>query len=194
MYGFKKVPVLSKGAHTSPEEGMCIMELVSFINREPFCDSPHCTDDRISAYMQNVNDTVTDEERVKLLSVLDRMFHTGALVWEERRAVNEGLQNLWPELRDMVALERTQYYHSEAMTHPDKLVPSHHRIWDFLYHVSMSEESVDVKLVILNKVLDVMDKAMGVEETLPQNREVIEEMLAEREKRASASSDPWNEE
>lgn len=177
MYGFSRVPVLSKGAHESPEEGMCIMELVSFINRESFADNPQCTDHRIAGYMQNVNDTVTDEERVKLLSVIDRMFHTGDMVWGERVEANEGLQNLWPELRGMVALERTQYYYSVTMTHPDRRVPSHHRIWDFLYQVSLSSESVDVKLAILNKVLDVMDKAMGVEETLPQNREVIEEML-----------------
>lgn len=194
MYGFKNMPVLSKGAHTSPEEGMCIMELVSFINREPFCDSPHCTDDRISTYMQNVNDTVTDEERPKLFTVLDRMFHTGDMTWEQRVDSNIGMQTIWPELAGLLETDRSKLYYSEAMTKPDRLVPSPYVIWNFLYHVSMSTESVDMKLAVLNKVLDVMDEAMGVEETLPQNREEIEKMLAHREESAAASArGPWAE-
>lgn len=194
MYGFKNMPVLSKGAHESPEEGMCIMELVSFINREPFSDSPHCTDDRISTYMQNVNDSVTDEERPKLFTVLDRMFHTGDMTGKQRVDTSMGLQSIWPELAGLLETDRSKLRYTEAMADPDRLVPNPYNIWHFLYHLSMSTESVDVKLAVLNKVLDVMDKAMGVEETLPQNREEIEKMLARREESAAAAArGPWDE-
>lgn len=176
MYGFSKTPVLSKGAHTSPEEGMCIMELVSFINREPFCDSPRCTDDRISTYMQNVNDSVTEEERPKLLSVIDRLFHTGDMTRDQRVETNIGLQGIWPELGELLETAGTKFYYQQDMA-DGKQIPSCYAIWNFLYHLSMSTESVDVKLAVLNKVLDVMDEAMGVGETLPQSREEIEKML-----------------
>ena len=177
MYGFNKVPVLSRGGHGSADSGMCIMELVSFINREPFSDHPDCTDTRVSAYMQNVNDTCTDAERTKLLSVLDRMFHTGDMTWEQRVDSNEGLRNIWPELKGMVVTDRGKEMYAQAMAKPDRLIPTAPRIWDFLYRVSMGSESVDVKLALLNRVLDVMDEVMGVEETLPQNRAEIEKML-----------------
>ena len=177
MYGFNKVPVLSKGEHASPEEGMCIMELVSFINREPFSDSPNCTDNRISGYMQYVNDAVPDEERVKLLSVLDRMFHTGDMTWDQRVEANVGLQSIWPQLGALLETNLMKFHYEDVPKGVDSEFPSIYLIWDFLYILASSSESVDMKLVILNKVLDVMDEAMGVEETLPQNREAIEGML-----------------
>ncbi len=174
MYGFNKLPVLSKGEHLYPGEGMCIMELVSFINREPFSDRPSCTDDRITTYMQNVNDTATDAERVKLLSVIDRMFHTGDMTWEQRVEVNGGMQRICPELKEMVTeRSRILYDYATSTSRP---------VWDFLYRISLSEESIDVKLALLNRVLDMMDEVLGVMVTLPQNRAEIEKMLAEVQK------------
>ena len=178
MYGFKKVSVLARGGHEAPEDGMCIMELVSFINREPFSDRPKCVDRSISLYMQNVNDTVTSEERVKLLSVIDRMFHTGERTWDEWYTAREKFAELWPWMGTILETEQARkiYIRRDGWIVSglgDKTL----EVWGFILDLSMSAESVDVKLAVLNRMLDIMDEVMGVEEILPQNREEIEKML-----------------
>lgn len=41
---------LSKGKHTDPEDGACVMELASMLAGEPFTDHPASTrDERVSA-------------------------------------------------------------------------------------------------------------------------------------------------
>ena len=62
---------LSAGAHTSPEQGMCIMEAVAWMARLPFSDQPTCTSPLIGALLRPFNDRLkTNAERNRLLMPL----------------------------------------------------------------------------------------------------------------------------
>ena len=168
LYGFKKAPKLSMGSHNYPEEGMCIMELVSFINRdwEDFSDTPESVHPQIVMYMQSTNDQCEDDERVHLLSVLDRMFHTGDMTVEQN----------W-DFGNLITSKEEQF---EALIgYSDLAFGSRYLpgVWRYLCGFAASPAPLADKLAVLNLILDCADEAMGVTEVLPQNREVIEQML-----------------
>ena len=57
------------GGHSSPDEGMCVMEAVAFVAGEPFSDHPACACPVIASFMRAWNDGLpTDEDRRRLLS------------------------------------------------------------------------------------------------------------------------------
>lgn len=58
---------LSRGSHTSPENGMCAMELVAHLSGEPFSDRPECVSRAIGAFTRNLNDQMNDQARNELL-------------------------------------------------------------------------------------------------------------------------------
>ncbi len=57
---------LSKGKHTSPDEGACVMELASMLSGEPFSDHPRSVCPVISALLRRYNDTLDDWRRQDL--------------------------------------------------------------------------------------------------------------------------------
>lgn len=62
---------LDKGAHDSPEEGMCFIEAVAFIRRAedssvPFNDAPVCVSPVLRAFGIAWNDGLPDDERQEL--------------------------------------------------------------------------------------------------------------------------------
>jgi hypothetical protein len=57
---------LSKGTHSSPEEGACVMELASMLAGEPFSDHPKSACPVISSFLRTYNDSVDDERRQTL--------------------------------------------------------------------------------------------------------------------------------
>jgi hypothetical protein len=62
---------LRHGAHSSPADGMCAMELVAWLAGEPHTDEPECTCPVIAAYVRAVNDAIpTDVQRERLLRPL----------------------------------------------------------------------------------------------------------------------------
>ena len=67
---------LSKGAHTTAEEGMCIMEAVAFFAKEPHSDRPACACPVLTEYMINLNDGMEDEERKLLLPYIEKLINT----------------------------------------------------------------------------------------------------------------------
>lgn len=73
---FDFVPVLADGPHNSPEEGACVMEMVSFLAGEEWSDTPACSNDLISFLAQNVNDILDDKSRQLILGQFDRLFNT----------------------------------------------------------------------------------------------------------------------
>ena len=168
LYGFKKAPKLSMGSHNFPEEGMCIMELVSFINRdwEDFSDTPESVHPQIVLYMQNANDYCEDDERVHLLSVLDRMFHTGDMTAEQN----------W-DFTKLIISKEAQFETLRGYSSSEFGSLHYAAIWRSLGGFASSDAPMADKLAVLNLILDCADEAMGVTETLPQNREVIEQML-----------------
>jgi len=57
---------LSPGAHSSPEEGVCVVELASVLAKEKFTDRPRCVCPVIGAFLRGWNDRATHAERQRL--------------------------------------------------------------------------------------------------------------------------------
>jgi len=57
---------LAKGGHSSPKQGMCIMEAVSLIAGEKWSDHPECVSPAIGAFLRSWNDGLEDEPRQRL--------------------------------------------------------------------------------------------------------------------------------
>ena len=57
---------LGKGKHSSPEHGVCVMELASMLAGEPFTDHPRSASRSIAAFLRGYNDMLDDERRQDL--------------------------------------------------------------------------------------------------------------------------------
>jgi hypothetical protein len=57
---------LSQGNHDKPEDGMCVMEMASYLAREPWSDHPQCVSPVIAAFCRSWNDALDDETRQRL--------------------------------------------------------------------------------------------------------------------------------
>ncbi|MFI7491405.1 hypothetical protein ACIBXA_23760 [Micromonospora echinaurantiaca] len=64
---FPSLPPLRPGTHLTPEDGACLMELVSLIAGEPFSDHPRCTDPTLATIARVVNDALSDSSRQALV-------------------------------------------------------------------------------------------------------------------------------
>jgi hypothetical protein len=60
---------LCRGKHSSPAQGVCVMELASMLAEEPFSDRPACTDPVIGGLLRAYNDSVDRERRQDLYAV-----------------------------------------------------------------------------------------------------------------------------
>jgi len=57
---------LSKGKHSSPESGACVMELASMLAGEPFSDHPASVCPVIGSFMRAYNDAIDEHRRQDL--------------------------------------------------------------------------------------------------------------------------------
>lgn len=57
---------LSKGKHTGPEDGACVMELASMLASEPFTDHPASVCPVIGSFLRSYNDSIDDTRRQSL--------------------------------------------------------------------------------------------------------------------------------
>ena len=57
---------LSRGRHSSPEHGACVMELASMLAGESFTDHPRSVSRPIASFLRGYNDLVDDRRRVDL--------------------------------------------------------------------------------------------------------------------------------
>jgi hypothetical protein len=57
---------LSKGKHTTPEDGACVMELASMLAGEPFTDHPASVCPVIGSFLRSYNDSIDDDRRQSL--------------------------------------------------------------------------------------------------------------------------------
>lgn len=60
------LPLLSRGAHTDPADGACLMEYVSLLAGEQFSDRPSCTHPLLAQIARLVNDTSPENVRHEL--------------------------------------------------------------------------------------------------------------------------------
>lgn len=75
------LPVLSSGAHPSPEYGACFMEFTALLAGQPFNDHPHCVDLHLGRVMQMINDRLNEQDRIKLVPLLGRAIGLVAPGW-----------------------------------------------------------------------------------------------------------------
>lgn len=61
---------ISRGKHASIQSGACLMELVAYVNGEPWTDLPRCVSPLLAAFCRSLNDTMEDAERQKLKELI----------------------------------------------------------------------------------------------------------------------------
>jgi hypothetical protein len=57
---------LSRGRHSSPEHGACVMELASMLAGESFSDHPRSVSRPIASFLRGYNDLIDDRRRADL--------------------------------------------------------------------------------------------------------------------------------
>ena len=67
---------LTKGKHSSPDEGACVMELASMLAGEPFSDHPASVCPVIGSFLRAYNDSIGDEFRQDLYAYASRVVGT----------------------------------------------------------------------------------------------------------------------
>lgn len=86
---------LAGGAHKRPEDGLCAMEAVAWLEGLAHTDHPVCTCDVIAAFVRGVNDGLDDASRQRLVAYLPRL--VGTVSPEHRRERAEYLA--WQAIR-----------------------------------------------------------------------------------------------
>ena len=84
------IPVrLSDGGHSSPREGVCVVELASLIAQEEFSDRPRCVCPVIGAFLRGWNDRAAYAERQRLGPYAQRIVGSrgSSRVTEKRRNI-----------------------------------------------------------------------------------------------------------
>ncbi|MGH3828685.1 MAG: hypothetical protein ACRDQX_16170, partial [Pseudonocardiaceae bacterium] len=59
--------VLKRGAHSSPEQGVCLMEAVAYVRGLPHTDTPSCVSPVLSAFGRRLNDVLPEDRRQELV-------------------------------------------------------------------------------------------------------------------------------
>jgi hypothetical protein len=78
---------LSKGKHSSPEDGACVMELASMLAGETFTDHPDSVSPAIGSFLRAYNDSLDDERRQDLYDYASRVVGSrGSVALERARA------------------------------------------------------------------------------------------------------------
>ena len=77
---------LSSGSHESPKDGMCVMEMVSFLEGEEWSDRPTCTSPVIASFCRIINDRMPQEYRDRLQKRVLRLVDTVDPNLDQQRA------------------------------------------------------------------------------------------------------------
>jgi hypothetical protein len=77
---------LSKGNHTTPKDGRCAMEWVSYLAGEPHSDKPACVSPLLKSFCISFNDGLPDDKRQLLRPYLARTIGTAGDGLDEQRA------------------------------------------------------------------------------------------------------------
>ena len=100
---------LEIGEHTHPNDGMCAMELVSWLAGEKFSCSPDCVSFTIRQVFQVFNDNLPKRARARLLDYLPRIVGTA---YGEVEAEAERLDFMvWFMIRDCIPTTLHQFAH-----------------------------------------------------------------------------------
>lgn len=75
---------LSRGKHSSPAQGVCVMELASMLAGESFTDRPSCVDPVIGGLLRAYNDSVDGERRQDLYRLAAEVVGSASTLEVER--------------------------------------------------------------------------------------------------------------
>lgn len=90
-----KLPLLSTGAHDSPNDGLCAMEMVAFMERLEHSDTPKCTCPVLTKYVIRINDVMPNNRREELKSRLPFLVGTVS----EKHELNRAEHFAWAAIR-----------------------------------------------------------------------------------------------
>lgn len=76
---------LERGAHVSPQDGLCVMEALAYIARERHSDSPQCVSPVIATFLRTWNDAMSDEDRQQLKPLIPVVMDTVSTPEDEER-------------------------------------------------------------------------------------------------------------
>ena len=83
---------LSAGRHAAPEDGVCVLELASMLNGEPFSDRPRSVCPALREFLQGYNDGLPDHLRQELFALAAEIVETHApprvTAWRARLCVD----------------------------------------------------------------------------------------------------------
>ena len=74
---------LDGGSHSSPEDGMCVMEAVAYFAHEPHSDKPKCVSPAIGAFLRSWNDSMSAEDRQRLKPYIPKVVGTSTTAEDE---------------------------------------------------------------------------------------------------------------
>jgi hypothetical protein len=100
---------LSRGRHSSPEHGACVMELASMLAGEGFTDHPRSVSRPIASFMRGYNDLLDDRRRADLYSYAARTVGTVSSPSVEAARVTRQLawaDELWQRRSSRSLIER----------------------------------------------------------------------------------------
>lgn len=123
---------LDRGAHESPEEGLCLLEAVAYIAGQAHTDHPPCVSRLLGSFGRALNDELPDDKRQRLVSLVtllpgtagdghdperrllavNWLIHTCAPAWLRRAGLDEEAQQVQalPRFRD-----RLPSYHAREV-------------------------------------------------------------------------------
>jgi hypothetical protein len=82
---------LTRGRHTSPDEGACVMELASMLAGEPFSDHPASVCPVIGSFLRAYNDSIDDQRRQDLYAYASKVVGSRSVFDEVQRVRAEWL-------------------------------------------------------------------------------------------------------
>lgn len=99
---------LERGAHDSPEDGMCMMEAVAYIADEPFSDRPECASPVLGSFLRGWNDQLDHEDRQRLKPYIPEVVGTADDGQDDERAwllVDYLIRTYTPAWLDLAGLD-----------------------------------------------------------------------------------------
>ena len=83
---------LARGKHSSPREGVCVMELASMLAGERFSDRPYCVSPAIGGFLRAYNDFIEDRLRQDLYRLASAVVGTRGTPEIERMRVRQVIE------------------------------------------------------------------------------------------------------
>ncbi len=105
---------LSRGKHSSPRDGACVMELASLLAGEPFTDHPRSVCPIIAAFLRGYNDAVDSDRRQDLYRYASEavgsrggpdVVNARTALLEKRARELRATRRRWPMLQHLFGLE-----------------------------------------------------------------------------------------